>query len=95
MKDPVYVCPPLRRSPARAFPLCQVFLDVGERRLIRTESVQRGPMLGRGAFGFVFRASYRSRHDGRYGAGNEVCYSMVGGRGGCHSGLPCVYAALV
>ncbi|XP_043222191.1 leucine-rich repeat serine/threonine-protein kinase 1-like isoform X1 [Amphibalanus amphitrite] len=43
-----------------------VFLDVGERRLIRPESVQRGPMLGRGAFGFVFRASYRGRHDGRY-----------------------------
>ncbi|XP_037075473.1 leucine-rich repeat serine/threonine-protein kinase 1-like [Pollicipes pollicipes] len=42
-----------------------VFLDVGERRLVRPESIQRGPMLGRGAFGFVFRASCRSRHDGR------------------------------
>jgi len=32
-----------------------VFLDLGERHLIRSENISRGALLGRGAFGFVFR----------------------------------------
>ncbi|KAK3921714.1 Leucine-rich repeat serine/threonine-protein kinase 1 [Frankliniella fusca] len=44
------------------FPLAQVapdtiFLDLGERYLIRPEHMQQGRLLGRGAFGFVFKGS--------------------------------------
>lgn len=38
-----------------------VFMDLGERYLIRPEAIKRGKMLGRGAFGFVFRASAKQR----------------------------------
>lgn len=38
-----------------------VFLDLGERYLIRPESIKRGRLLGRGAFGFVFRGTCKSR----------------------------------
>lgn len=44
------------------FPLAQVapdtiFLDLGESYLIRPEHMQQGRLLGRGAFGFVFKGS--------------------------------------
>ncbi|XP_034249520.1 leucine-rich repeat serine/threonine-protein kinase 1 isoform X2 [Thrips palmi] len=44
------------------FPLAQVapdtiFLDLGESYLIRPEYMQQGRLLGRGAFGFVFKGS--------------------------------------
>lgn len=38
-----------------------VFLDLGERHVIRGENITRGALLGRGAFGFVFRGSCRAR----------------------------------
>lgn len=38
-----------------------IFLDLGERYLIRPDSVKRGRLLGRGAFGFVFRGTCKSR----------------------------------
>lgn len=41
--------------------ILQVFIDLGERYLIRPESVKRGKLLGRGAFGFVFRATVKQR----------------------------------
>ncbi|KAK7861679.1 hypothetical protein R5R35_005355 [Gryllus longicercus] len=47
-------------------PLAQVapdtiFLDLGERHLVRPENIRRGRLLGRGAFGFVFRGTCRVR----------------------------------
>ncbi|KAJ1529280.1 hypothetical protein ONE63_006078 [Megalurothrips usitatus] len=44
------------------FPLAQVapdtmFMDLGESYLIRPENMQQGRLLGRGAFGFVFKGS--------------------------------------
>lgn len=36
-----------------------VFVDLGEHHLIKSENIRRGKMLGRGAFGFVFRATVR------------------------------------
>lgn len=38
-----------------------MFLDLGERHLIRPNSITRGRLLGRGAFGFVFRGSCKVR----------------------------------
>ena len=38
-----------------------LFVDLGEQYLIRPENVKRGKMLGKGAFGFVFRASVKQR----------------------------------
>lgn len=35
----------------------QIFLDLGERYLISGQGLKRGAMLGRGAFGFVYRAT--------------------------------------
>uniref|UniRef100_T1K991 non-specific serine/threonine protein kinase n=1 Tax=Tetranychus urticae TaxID=32264 RepID=T1K991_TETUR len=37
-----------------------MFLDLAEHYLIKPETIRRGKMLGRGAFGFVFRASVHS-----------------------------------
>lgn len=38
-----------------------MFLDLGERHLIRPNSMTRGRLLGRGAFGFVFKGTCRVR----------------------------------
>ncbi|XP_022246027.1 leucine-rich repeat serine/threonine-protein kinase 1-like [Limulus polyphemus] len=38
-----------------------VFADLGERFLVRSENLRRGRLLGRGAFGFVFKANIRQR----------------------------------
>ncbi|OQR69916.1 leucine-rich repeat serine/threonine-protein kinase 1-like, partial [Tropilaelaps mercedesae] len=38
-----------------------VFLDMSGRYLINPDDIKRGKMLGRGAFGFVFRASMRTK----------------------------------
>lgn len=38
-----------------------MFLDLGERYLIRPQNIVRGPLLGRGAFGFVFKGSCKVR----------------------------------
>ncbi|GBN70964.1 Leucine-rich repeat serine/threonine-protein kinase 1, partial [Araneus ventricosus] len=38
-----------------------IFVDLGERYLIPPDSVRRGKMLGRGAFGFVFKANIKQR----------------------------------
>ncbi|XP_053686186.1 leucine-rich repeat serine/threonine-protein kinase 1 isoform X3 [Sabethes cyaneus] len=37
------------------------FMDLSEYYLIRSEDVHRGPLLGRGAFGFVFKATCKTR----------------------------------
>lgn len=37
------------------------FLDLSELNLIRPEDITRGTLLGRGAFGFVFKATYKMR----------------------------------
>ncbi|XP_055684527.1 leucine-rich repeat serine/threonine-protein kinase 1 isoform X1 [Lutzomyia longipalpis] len=38
-----------------------IFLDLSDCYLIRPEDITRGPLLGRGAFGFVFKATCKSR----------------------------------
>ncbi|XP_022652148.1 leucine-rich repeat serine/threonine-protein kinase 1-like isoform X3 [Varroa destructor] len=38
-----------------------VFIDMSGRYLINPDDIKRGKMLGRGAFGFVFRASMRTK----------------------------------
>ncbi|KAK6640323.1 hypothetical protein RUM44_012009 [Polyplax serrata] len=38
-----------------------IFIDLGERYLIKNEVIRRGSLLGRGAFGFVFRGSCKIR----------------------------------
>lgn len=37
------------------------FLDLSESNLIRPDEISRGQLLGRGAFGFVFKATYKHR----------------------------------
>lgn len=34
-------------------------MDLGEKYLIRPQNINRGKLLGRGAFGFVFKATYK------------------------------------
>lgn len=36
-------------------------MDLGERFLIRPENIKKGRLLGRGAFGFVFKGSCKNR----------------------------------
>ncbi|XP_064473089.1 leucine-rich repeat serine/threonine-protein kinase 1-like isoform X2 [Ornithodoros turicata] len=43
-----------------------VFMDLGERFLINSDHIKKGKMLGRGAFGFVFRAGMKQRGSGNY-----------------------------
>lgn len=43
-----------------------MFLDLGERHLIRPDNIRRGCLLGRGAFGFVFRATCKLRGTGAW-----------------------------
>ncbi|KAF5301002.1 hypothetical protein FQR65_LT08985 [Abscondita terminalis] len=38
-----------------------VFLDLGERYLIKSENIKKGHLLGRGAFGFVFKGTCKNR----------------------------------
>ncbi|XP_069680319.1 leucine-rich repeat serine/threonine-protein kinase 1 isoform X2 [Periplaneta americana] len=52
-------------------PLAQVapdtiFLDLGERHLIRPDNIKKGRLLGRGAFGFVFKGSCKIRGSNTY-----------------------------
>ncbi|XP_067008597.2 leucine-rich repeat serine/threonine-protein kinase 1 [Anabrus simplex] len=43
-----------------------IFLDLGERHLVRPDSIKKGRLLGRGAFGFVFRGSCKLRGTNSY-----------------------------
>ncbi|XP_031347203.1 leucine-rich repeat serine/threonine-protein kinase 1-like isoform X2 [Photinus pyralis] len=38
-----------------------IFLDLGERYLIKSENIKKGHLLGRGAFGFVFKGTCKNR----------------------------------
>lgn len=42
----------------------QVFLDLGDRYLVRPELIKQGKLLGRGGFGFVFQGACRNRASG-------------------------------
>lgn len=44
--------------------MVQVFLDLGDRYLVRPEVIKQGKLLGRGGFGFVFQGSCRNRLNG-------------------------------
>ena len=44
--------------------MLQVFLDLGDRYLVRPEVIKQGKLLGRGGFGFVFQGSCRNRLNG-------------------------------
>ncbi|XP_064112289.1 leucine-rich repeat serine/threonine-protein kinase 1-like isoform X1 [Macrobrachium nipponense] len=41
-----------------------VFLDLGDRYLVRPDSIKQGKLLGRGGFGFVFQGTCRNRISG-------------------------------
>ncbi|XP_042874450.1 leucine-rich repeat serine/threonine-protein kinase 1-like isoform X4 [Penaeus japonicus] len=41
-----------------------VFLDLGDRYLVRPELIKQGKLLGRGGFGFVFQGACRNRASG-------------------------------
>ncbi|KAK8739408.1 hypothetical protein OTU49_003618 [Cherax quadricarinatus] len=41
-----------------------VFLDLGDRYLVRPEVIKQGKLLGRGGFGFVFQGTCRNRVNG-------------------------------
>ncbi|XP_076373717.1 leucine-rich repeat kinase isoform X2 [Tachypleus tridentatus] len=43
-----------------------VFSDLGDRFLVRSENLRRGRLLGRGAFGFVFKANIRQKGSNSY-----------------------------
>nr|XP_037280613.1 leucine-rich repeat serine/threonine-protein kinase 1-like [Rhipicephalus microplus] len=51
-----------------------VFLDLGERYLVQPDQIRRGRMLGRGAFGFVFKATMKQRGSGKF---TEVAMKML------------------
>ena len=51
-----------------------VFLDLGQHYLIKPSDIHRGKMLGRGAFGFVFRAHIKSKGSN---AVTEVAMKML------------------
>ena len=53
-----------------------VFVDLGQHYLIKSENVRRGKMLGRGAFGFVFRATVKSKN-GDVSSTSEVAMKML------------------
>lgn len=40
------------------FFLWQMFLDLDGDYLLKNENIVKGPLIGRGAFGFVFKATY-------------------------------------
>lgn len=47
-------------------------MDLSPRLIIRSKEIIRGPLLGRGAFGFVFRAQYaRDLSSAASGNGNR------------------------
>ncbi|XP_076065875.1 leucine-rich repeat serine/threonine-protein kinase 1-like isoform X3 [Oratosquilla oratoria] len=52
-----------------------VFLDLGDRFLIRPDVIKQGKLLGRGGFGFVFQGS--CRHRGVTGAQTDVALKML------------------
>lgn len=41
--------------------ISQIFMDLSECYLVKSEDISRGPLLGRGAFGFVFKATCKTR----------------------------------
>lgn len=51
--------------------MLQMFLDLGERYIIRSENIKRGRLLGRGAFGFVFKGTCKVR-----GSNNVIDVAM-------------------
>ncbi|CAH0558750.1 unnamed protein product [Brassicogethes aeneus] len=48
-----------------------IFLDLGERYIIKPENIKKGRLLGRGAFGFVFKGSCKMR-----GSNNTIDVAM-------------------
>lgn len=53
------VCPTHGEAPLVAIAPDTMFVDLGERYLVKNEDISRGSLLGRGAFGFVFKGSCR------------------------------------
>ena len=41
-----------------------MFLDLGDRYLVRPDFIKQGKLLGRGGFGFVFQGTCRNRVSG-------------------------------
>uniref|UniRef100_A0A182IMZ8 non-specific serine/threonine protein kinase n=1 Tax=Anopheles atroparvus TaxID=41427 RepID=A0A182IMZ8_ANOAO len=53
------------------------FMDLPERYLIRSSAINRGPLLGRGAFGFVFKATCKARFTAARGPATPVAGATV------------------
>lgn len=53
--------------------MMQIFMDLGERNIINGHNLKRGNMLGRGAFGFVYRATTNINGN----ANSEVAMKML------------------
>ncbi|GJQ77064.1 hypothetical protein Trydic_g23635 [Trypoxylus dichotomus] len=54
-------CPTHGNIPLAQIAPDTIFIDLGERYLIRPENIKKGRLLGRGAFGFVFKGTCKNR----------------------------------
>ncbi|CAH1175605.1 unnamed protein product [Phaedon cochleariae] len=55
------VCPAHGDCPLSRIAPDTIFMDLGERYIIKPENIKKGRLLGRGAFGFVFKGTCRIR----------------------------------
>ncbi|CAG9859264.1 unnamed protein product [Phyllotreta striolata] len=54
-------CPTHGDCPLSRIACDTIFMDLGERYIIRPENIKKGRLLGRGAFGFVFKGTCKLR----------------------------------
>ncbi|CAH2012003.1 unnamed protein product [Acanthoscelides obtectus] len=60
-QDKAVSCPIHGTCPLSAIAPDTMFMDLGERYVIRPENIKKGKLLGRGAFGFVFKGTCKVR----------------------------------
>ncbi|CAB3410737.1 unnamed protein product [Caenorhabditis bovis] len=70
-----------------------VFADIESSLMIPVEQVKRGRMLGRGAFGFVFRATVRQHHGELCEVAQKMLEPVDPGQGGRPSAIAAYKAA--
>ncbi|XP_017772148.1 PREDICTED: leucine-rich repeat serine/threonine-protein kinase 1 isoform X5 [Nicrophorus vespilloides] len=59
--DKIVTCPTHANLPLSQIAPDTIFLDLGDRHLIKPENIKKGRLLGRGAFGFVFKGTCKNR----------------------------------
>ncbi|KAJ8934094.1 hypothetical protein NQ318_004975 [Aromia moschata] len=57
----VVTCPTHGDCPLSRIAPDTIFMDLGERHIIKPENIKKGRLLGRGAFGFVFKGTCKVR----------------------------------